>query len=510
MSTTERVIQYKPAGPVVRDFHRSDAFFRGIRGPIGSGKSTACVVEILRRAQQQAPSPDGIRRSRWAVIRNSYPELRTTTLRTWGDWCPANYGKLNYDAPIRHHIKTDELDLEILFLALDRDEDARKLLSLELTGAWLNEAREIPKTIVDALTGRVGRYPSKAMGGASWYGVIADTNAPDAESWWFKFAEQETPEGWAFFNQPAGDSPDAENVKNLPARYYERAASGKDEDWIKVYIRGEYGYIVEGRPVFPMYRDRTHVAVESLAPVEGAGLLVGVDFGLTPAAVIGQRLADGRWLILDEFCSEDCGIVRFAELFTAFIRTHYPDHDIEAGWGDPAGGARSANDEQTAFDILNRQTRWRWRPAPSNDFNLRREVVVGALNRMVDGSPGVLISPRCTMLRKGFMSGYHFKPVRSSNGTQYHETPAKNSFSHPHDALQYLILGGGGHDAVFNRTPRQRGDRIRMALGVDYNPLEAETGDRAPSPWSNERTMRQMREGRRTAQAAGVEYDHFE
>ena len=143
---------YTPGGPILRAFHRSPAFVRGIRGPIGSGKSTGCVLEMLRKAKAQEPGKDGKRRTRWAVIRNSYPELKTTTIRTWNEWVPRHYGKMVMDSPIRHHIQDGDLDMEVLFLALDKEDDVRKLLSLELTGAWVNEAREVSKTLVDALT----------------------------------------------------------------------------------------------------------------------------------------------------------------------------------------------------------------------------------------------------------------------------------------------------------------------------------------------------------------------
>jgi hypothetical protein len=59
---------YKPAGAVAKAFMMDDSFFRGIMGPFGSGKSTVCIMEILRRASLQQPGKDGIRRSRWAVI----------------------------------------------------------------------------------------------------------------------------------------------------------------------------------------------------------------------------------------------------------------------------------------------------------------------------------------------------------------------------------------------------------------------------------------------------------
>ena len=78
-----------------------------------------------------------------------------------------------------------DLDLEVIFLALDRPEDVKKLLSLELTGIWVNEAREIPKSIIDACTMRVGRFPSMKDGGCTWTGMLsADTNAPEEDHWW--------------------------------------------------------------------------------------------------------------------------------------------------------------------------------------------------------------------------------------------------------------------------------------------------------------------------------------
>lgn len=449
------VVKYSPDGKTLERFFQSRAFVRGLMGPLGSGKSTACVIEILRRASQQAPGPDGVRRTRWAIIRNSYPELKTTTVKTWHEWVPAGFGKINMDSPFIHHVKFGDVDMEVLFLALDRPEDARKLLSLELTGAWVNESREVPKQIIDALTGRVGRFPGKNLGGCSWYGILMDTNPPDNQSWWYRMAEEETPESWEFFKQPSGLSLEAENTKNLEKDYYKRTSTGKDEDWLKIYIHGEYGFLIEGKPVFPMYRDALHCANEELSPAPNIGLIIGADFGLTPAAVIGQKLSDGRIQILDELCTDNTGIERFAQLLTTHLQINYPDHSVIGAWADPSGESRSQTDLRTSIDIMNSNTPWKWRAAPGdNSFTDRREVVISCLNRNVDGMPGFLLSPKCKILRKGFVSGYHFKLIRSGDGTQTHETPNKNEYSHPHDALQYLLLGTGELASVLNKARR--------------------------------------------------------
>ena len=79
--------KYKPDGQILKNFMKDNSFFC-IRGPVGSGKSVACCIEIFRRALAQKKSPDGIRRSRVAIVRNTNPQLRTTTMKTWLDWFP--------------------------------------------------------------------------------------------------------------------------------------------------------------------------------------------------------------------------------------------------------------------------------------------------------------------------------------------------------------------------------------------------------------------------------------
>ncbi len=98
---------------------------------------------------------------------------------------------------------------------------------------------------------------------------------------------------------------------------------------------------------------------------------------------------------------------------------------------------------------------------------MRFDVTSAALNRLIDGRPGFVFSPECAMLRKGFAGSYHCWPVRS--GSAYHETPAKNAYCHLHDALKYLLLGGGEHDVVLNRSRAQNSGRPSMARGLEYN-----------------------------------------
>jgi len=178
-----QLIKYSPS-PVCNRFHASNAEVRYIQGPVGSGKSTACVMEVFTRIREQEPDQNGIRKSRVAIIRNSYPILKETTVRTWTDWIPeAHFGAVKYSSPISHNISYKlpdgtTVDADILFLSLDLESDQKKLLSLEITFAWINEAKEIRKDHFDLVQTRVGRFPAMRDGGATWSGVILDSNPP--------------------------------------------------------------------------------------------------------------------------------------------------------------------------------------------------------------------------------------------------------------------------------------------------------------------------------------------
>lgn len=459
---SELVIGYA-AEPTLARFHRSQAFVRGVMGPIGSGKSSAMCVELLCRAASQRPGPDNVRRTRFAVVRNSYPELRTTTLKTWADWAPEAVCPVRGSAPLTARMAAPladgtSLDMEALFLALDSADDARKLLSLELTGAWVNEAREVPKAVLDALLGRVGRYPPKRLGGPSWSGLVMDTNPPDDDHWWHRLAEEERPRGWEFFRQPPAVverdggfeiNPAAENLRHQPlgGEYWLRQAAGKSREWIAVYLMGRYGCLSDGRPVYPEYDDERHLARGELAPLPGVPLILGWDFGLTPACVAAQLAPGGRLLVLAEFAGLGTGIRRFArEVVGPALRSRFAGLAVRS-FGDPAGRARAQTDERTCMDELTaagiptEATR-------SNDFTARREAVAGFLSGGgpgADGTPGAsafLLSPDCALLRKGFLSGYRYErlPVISGGEERFTERPVKNMHSHIHDALQYAAL----------------------------------------------------------------------
>lgn len=491
-------VTYK-AAPTASKFHRSNAFVRGLRGPIGTGKSVTCCMEIIRRGREQAPF-EGVRRTRWAAIRNTYPELASTTIKTWEDWAPG--ANTVYSAPIVSTLRRKlpdgtVMEIEVLFLSVDRPADVKKLKSLDLTGVWMNEGSELAKAVFDMATGRVGRYPSKAHGGSTWSGAIIDTNSPDDDHWYYELAEAPSVEELAqredlvrqlvelgamkpgqtlyeFFAQPGallrdGDryipNPAAENVDNhqMGYGYWLRQVAGKTQQWINVYLLGQYGTVHDGKPVYgEEWNDTLHV--KEIYPIQGVKLTIGVDFGLTPAAVITQTDARGRLLVLDELCGQDMGFRQFLEdALIPYLMTNYAvwwakKDDMIILIGDPAGEQKAQSDEKSCFQEA-RAKHLKIRAAKSNAWLPRRGSVAWFLSKLSGGQPMLLLDSACGVLRKGFNGGYKYRRIQVTGEERFTDEPMKNKYSHPHDALQYAAMETGGIQAIQQagrQAPRTR------------------------------------------------------
>ena len=457
------------ASPTAEKFHADDSLVRLIIGPIGSGKSVASCMEVITKAYAQEPNQHGVRKSRWVIVRNTYRELIDTTMKTWFDWFPENLGllkKQDMTWVLKGNLPDGtKVETEIMFRALDKPNDVKKLLSLEITGAFINEAREIPKEILDMLMGRVGRYPSKRDGGASWYGIIMDTNPPDSDHWMYGLFEEDKPDNFQVFHQPSGTSKEAENIENLPEGYYTNMTAGKDQEWINVYVHGEYGFVSDGKPVYPEYNDGLHHTDEKPIIRDDDTIFVGIDFGLTPAAGIGRETASGQFQIIDEFVTFDMGAVNFGKMLKQKLAHDYPNNTIEI-YGDPAGEQRSQVDETTPFMILANQGLVAY-PTYTNDPTIRREAVADLLQRLdFSGQPAFVICPEAKMTRKAFAGGYKYKRLQVTGEQRFVDKPDKNKYSHISDAIQYLILGALGGDKVVGGYGDQKIDYSSMNRSV--------------------------------------------
>ena len=461
-----RIYRFR-AGSKVAAFISSNKFVDVLQGPVGSGKTVGMCLRIMRHAQEQSPSPiDGLRHSRWFLCRNTYPDLRRTTIRTWLEVFPEElYGKFFWGQPPSHRVKFADVRLEVDFLALDKEEDIRKLRSGEYTGGAFNEVQYIEKALFDEAQSRVDRYPSMEHGGAKWAGVIADANAPDEDHWLASLTgqvdpppglspdelmEYEWPDTWGFYLQPPAlienidkhgrvlgydVNPNAENLDNLSPTYYARQIVGKKKAWIDSRLMVRVVLVVEGDPVYPMFRREFHVAPGALSPIPGHDVNVSLDFGRAPAALFSQEI-NGREFVQFEMQAFNESAAVFAPKVKRFLEQHYPGSALLMN-GDPKGADKGQANDETPFEIF---AGYGMSVTPStNNITTRVEAVSYALNDNPGGVNRWVISPRCRTLIVGLAGRYCNEKDPETGELK----PTKNKYSHLCNAFEYKAMSRG-------------------------------------------------------------------
>lgn len=482
------IIEYslKPQGEVLQKF--ADCRMRNsfIMGPLGSGKTVQTILKIFDLMCEQAPvkardhKNHNIRLSRWIAARNTYSELFSTTIKDWmeihGDLGVFKQGSKE---PPTHRLDFDLEDgtrvvAEVMFIAFDRPDHVKKARGIQATGIWLNETKELPKSVVDMLDLRHGRYPSRKEGSTpTWHGMVGDTNAPDEDHWYYKMAEEEKPSDWAFHRQPGGVfrdgeewaiNPAAENLGNLPEGYYRRGLQGKADDWIKINLANEYGYVSDGKPVHPRYVDSVHCQDIPFSPIKETPIVLGFDFGRTPACLIMQRQpAFNRWVAFDEFLADDMSAVTFAPELKKYLDAMYPGYRFK-GWGDPSGQNKGQGTDDTPFKII-RAAGIPCQPTQSNSPLQRRAALEQPMKEIcMDGKPRFIILPKCKVTRKGLQGGFCYRRIQTT-AERYTDEPDKNEYSHPCEALEYGLQGEGeGRGALINEQ------------AINMQPVQASVG----------------------------------
>lgn len=463
---------FNSPGPVSSAFLNDRSSVAGIMGPVGSAKTSTCIMRLVATAMEQKPSPvDGIRRTKWGVVRDTYRNLNRTTVRSFKTWLPkAEWtGGMNEPATMRLYTGLGdgtamEMIVEMMALGENTIEDVAR--GWEGTGVWLNEGDLLPPDVLSYMFGRCGRYPSALHGGPSWSGAILDYNAPDVENYCYAIFEEMRPEGYRLFRQPGGRDPRAENLKNLPAGYYDNQvkmllAQGRD-DLVRRLVDNLYGYSRDGKPVYGEYRDDFHCAGVELQPVSALVVKVDFDQGLHPACTLRQTMPDGQRRVLDELYSDRGAVGLCEELRRLIGSAKYAGCRVIGGMVDPSASAGDANDAESWVDCINRLMGWtgpaQVRLAPTNAPDKRQSAVRYLLRTNVgEGRPGLLISSTCRVLRRGFNSEYKYKRKKVAGSAQYDEAPDKKfPVADVHDSLQYGALDDGGFEEVVGREQRAK------------------------------------------------------
>lgn len=462
--------------PTACDFHADNTSrIKGVMSAFGQGKSTMCIMEMLRISAMQAPSAvDNVRYSSWAIVRQSYKQLKTTTLKTFRHWIPADVCPLVFDSPIRGNIDKMPLpdgtflSIEFQFMSMDGPTSDSDLASLEVTGFWVNEVAEFRnQKIINDVFRRTGRYkpPGATETELTWSGVLVDYNPPAVESWLYHYFETNPPVSRALYKIPApilalfdeDDPDDLSKVRFLPnpkgeciqyqpkkIQYWLEMAEEDRYDFEKVkrFCLGQYTYGVEGQPVFPSFSVTRHSTLSTLLPERGSLLLIGMDWGLDPAAVIGQYYR-GKLHVLSNISSDKDKQMDLTEFFATRLVPHINDEYPNMSAlliGEPSGTQKSMIDSTRPFELAEQFGFDTTKPR-SNKWEARKS----AVNWFLKSYNTLLISQRADTLFHAMCGGYQYEETRNAHALPSNK-PLKNHYSHTADAFQALCqycLSGG-------------------------------------------------------------------
>lgn len=505
MSLPPQYRRWKAPGPVAAAFMADEHPIVGINGPIGSGKTTAAIIKALRRAHGQHPSssvrlpaPGGrgtwpVRQRRLTVVRDTYRQLHRSTIPSWHEQFPKTVGEwVGADnSPARHVIDFALPDQTLVrwqvdFIAIGDQAVEDVLRGYQTSDFYLNEADLLNKEVFTYALGRYGRWPAADDGGCDNPGIIFDCNAPELESWLYEDMFNTVPsvlssKGIAVFRQPGGLSVGAENLNHLsqtaatsslpydhPDRvaagrgYYQRQVDNAPDWYVQRMVHNKPGYSRGGKPVYPEFNDMLHVAKTNHAGVRHHTLIIGLDAGMSPAAVFQQRMPSGLWRWLSELTSEPgTGPKRFGAMLAQKLRERFPDFDTVIGVCDPSalyGADKTAGDKDWS-EIVAAEAGIRIVPAPTNDPISRWEAVRRPLTMLIDGQPAFQLNPECRICRSGFNAGYRFRKIAGTTARFNTEQAEKTAESHPHDAGQYG-MSYGGEDVAIRRRRVVENDRV--------------------------------------------------
>ncbi len=483
------------AGPVSDRFIMSRGTRDLLSGPVGSGKTTACVKRYLRAAMQQPPMLHNGKRLQGAprfyrlnVYRETYKDIWQTTVPSWCKILDPNKGVGNIvgssPRPGQFTLDFDDgwgpIHTEVNFLAWGEDADPDSLGGTETTDAMLNEMPTLREDLFINLGRTVGRFPNRGEIGlpddpAIPYGAIfGDANAPPPDSWVYRdFWGPNKPPGYQHFRQPGGLDPDAENLKAVGRAYYTAMVEANRHRpwWLKIKVHHKPGYNRETDVIYADFDDDVHVSHTPIPVYPILPVLVGVDGGATPAAAFEQEMPDGQLNILaevaltrgDEFdLASAMQVIMGSPRFAGCEFVIACDPAMDAGDDLTLGSMRSRLATALGLKV---------RVASTNDPESRHAPI---RSKIAEGRRKLLVdATHCPTIRRAMAGTYQYHLTR---GTGDRGRAVKNPDSHVMEAAEYAAMQCGTEAARIRRSEQQRQREKRRQEGrvkapPRYNPI---------------------------------------
>jgi len=401
-------------------FWHSPRRFRGFIGGLGSGKTRAGTVEVLR----QPPNTTG------AVVCPTYPMLKDTIVPTIQETAKdllVSFNKADMVMTFAH-------DIKLLLRSSDKPETLR---GPNLGFFWMDEPAQQTHMTWKIMLGRLRRAPGRA-----WV-----TGTPAGRNWLYRVFVTEANENYELIHASSRDNP------WLPPEYIEELDRSYEGQFHKQEVEGEFVEWID-QPAYPGFREARN-CVEHLREQYNPHLplIIACDFNRRIMSWPVAQVLDGNPAVITEITRHDAMVHQMVNDF----RREFPDH--RAGlhiYGDATGGggtatADSAHDQLFAgletypSDITFLIPR-------SNPAALDR---IRAVNDVLRGGNGYLLTidaDHCPILKTDFE-----KVEMNKTGTNV------KKIENPDDEASYLTHSSDGLGYWINMeypagVPRQRSE----------------------------------------------------
>lgn len=392
-------IENNPNGdplPTQEKFHQSNAKYRMLAGGFGTGKTTAICLEMAKDI--------AIPNNYILFGRKDLQELKSTTLKEFIDI---------YEPAIIDHNKQERRitfnnGTEIFYTNLDESREAiKKINSLNLGSAYIDQAEELTESMFIAISGRLRRANARR----NFVGAMN----PEGHNWIWRYFINEKKEGYEIFITTT-----LENIY-LPPDYVESLLA-MPENWVKRFVYCSFEDF-EGIVYNEFIETKHKIGLYEPAPTEQEYIILDYGFRNPTCVLFASVDYDGVVRIYDEYyergklISDISSDIRRYETFERAIKLADPSINNTQRDG------LSISDEFLKYQIY-------FRPANNN--------VSQGINRVNEmfKQGKLLISAKCVnTLRE--IGVYKWKELRPGQERNEYEEPVKQD-DHAMDCLRYM------------------------------------------------------------------------
>lgn len=293
-------IESLPEMPKQREFIYSPSSQAAYIGGQGSGKSVALCTTLIIRALAE---PNGFS----LVGRLNMPALESTTMKTFLEMVPAEYGEWAE----AKKIWTFHNGHEVIFKHLEITDPkvVGHIRSLNLSAAYVDEATEVDEGVYFLLLGRLRRKTTKT---AKLNHILRLASNPAGHDWiWRQFFDPDRKEEW---KRNHGITASTMENPFLPEDYVQNMLATYPEDWAQRFIYGSFADFSD--LVFKEFSEeshtwnpaRTYTVFNGLNnPPESWPVIIGID--------IGSDTEHDPWAIALISVAPDGSLYQFEEVY---------------------------------------------------------------------------------------------------------------------------------------------------------------------------------------------------